>query len=79
PATTGIPASTTADYRGNFGLSGLHEVALERPDRRCGPGTRARLVEDVLDVVAIQPSGGCAASTRRSRRSVTINARAPVL
>src|SRR4029453_2722910 len=38
-------------------LSGLHEVALERPDRRCGPGTRARLVEDVLDVVAHRLGG----------------------
>ncbi len=32
-------------------LSGLHEVVLVRPDCGCGPGARARLVKDVLQVV----------------------------
>src|SRR5881227_193151 len=37
--------------RATYPLSGLHEVAFERPDCGGGPGTRARLVKYVLDVV----------------------------
>src|SRR5579859_2243990 len=38
--------------RRTYSLSGLHEVVFDRPDRRGGPGPRACLAEDVLDVVA---------------------------
>ena len=38
-------------------LGGLHEVAFERPDGRGTPGSHARLIEDVLDVVARRLGG----------------------
>jgi hypothetical protein len=38
-------------------LGGQHEVAFERPDGRGAPGSHARLVEDVLDVVARRLGG----------------------
>jgi hypothetical protein len=56
-------------------LGRLNEVALERPDRRGGPGSRARLVQDVLGVLtahrAIAPFRRLLAQAAGSARAQT--------
>lgn len=58
PASVASPDGGLAPFaRANFAvveriLGGLDEVTFEGPDRRGRPSSGARLVEDVLDVVA---------------------------
>ena len=60
PATTGIPASTTADYRGNFGL----EKDLAATQKRLEAAEKARAAA----IAAVEKAATRGATSRKPQR-----------